>query len=157
MVCTPFQLLATATDADDTVTNVALLLDGSPIAGANTSPVATTTEIDFPGVHFFTARATDDRGATTWATQQVTLVAYPPHWLIAGGFRTNGLPAGGQGVFKLCMAGEAGRSYQVLVSYDLPTTNRVSIGMMEWTKRTCRFLDADAAAHALRFYRVLAP
>ncbi len=54
LVCTPFQLLATAADADDTVTNVTLLLDGSPMASANASPVAATAEIDFPGVHSFT-------------------------------------------------------------------------------------------------------
>lgn len=32
-----------------------------------------------------------------------------------GGFRTNGLAGGGQVAFKLCMAGEQGRGYQVVV------------------------------------------
>lgn len=144
-VCMPFQLLATAADVDGAVTNITILLDGASIASASGSVVSTTAEIDFAGAYAFTARASDDRGGTTWATQQVTLATYPLHWLIAGGFRTNG-------VFKLCMQGETNQNYQVLVSDDLNSTNWFPIGIMESTNGTWRFLDTRATNHTRRFY-----
>ncbi len=117
-VCVPFQLLASAADIDGAVINLTLLLTGSPIASANGSPVAITAEIDFPGTYSFTAFAQDDKSATSWSTQSVALLTYPLHDLIVGGFRTNG-------VLKICMAGEPGKSYQVLVNSNLNTTNWV--------------------------------
>ena len=69
------------------------------------------------------------------------------HWIISGGFRTNG-------AFKLCMAGETGRVYQVLGSTNLGATNWVPLGVMENTNGIWRFLDSSATNHAYQFYRV---
>ena len=88
---------------------------------------------------------------TTCATQTVALVSQPLH-VLTGGFRTNGLPAGGQGAFKLCMCGETGHVYQVLASTNLSTTNWVVIGAMEGTNGGWRFLDMGATNRPRRFY-----
>jgi hypothetical protein len=70
----------------------------------------------------------------------------PLHGIISGGFRTNG-------AFKLCMAGETGRSYQVFTSTNLGATNWVVIGVMESTNGIWRFLDTGASNQPFRFYR----
>ena len=146
-VCVPFQLFATAADVDGTVTNLAVLLDGASIASGNGAPLSSTAELDFPGAYTFTARADDNAGGTSWATQTVTLVAYPLHWIISGGFRTNG-------AFKLCMAGETNRSYQILASTNLGATNWLPVGVMESTNGIWRFLDTGASNQPYQFYRV---
>jgi hypothetical protein len=146
-VCVPFQLLATAADVDGAVTNLDVRLDGAALARGNGAPLSPTVELDFPGAYTFTARADDNAGGTSWATQAVTLAAYPLHWIISGGFRTNG-------VFKLCMAGETGRFYQVLGSTNLGATNWLPIGVMENTNGIWRFSDTGATNHAYQFYRV---
>jgi hypothetical protein len=122
------------------------VLDGSPIASVPNSALATEAEIDFPALYTFTAIAQDDLGGTTWATQEVAVMSWPLHWIIPAGFRTNG-------AFKLCMLGEAGRSYQVLGSDDLSPTNWVVIGFMEATNGIWRHWDTGAMNHARRFYR----
>jgi hypothetical protein len=142
----PFGLQASATDVDGVVTNLSLLLDGLPIASVPNSALATEAEIDFPALYTFTAIAQDDLGGTTWATQEVTVLSWPMHWIIPAGFQTNG-------AFKLCMLGEAGRSYQVLGSDDLNPTNWGVIGFMEATNGIWRFWDTGAMNHARRFYR----
>ncbi len=111
-----------------------------------TPPVVTTLDLDFPALYTFTARAQDDQGGTTWATQEVAVVSCPLHWLVAGGFRTNG-------AFKLCMAGEAGSNYQLLASTDLNSTNWIPLGLMEPTNGIWRLLDAGAFTNGWRFYR----
>ena len=145
-VCQPFSLHATATDVDGTITNLTLLLDGSSIASASGSPVSTTAEIDFPQTYSFTARAQDDQGGTTWATQSVVLVTYPLHVLNLGGFRTNG-------AFKLCLLGETGKDYQVFANTNLSTTNWIPIGVMESTNGIWWYFDTDATNHLHRYYR----
>jgi len=146
-VCVPFQLLATAADVDGAVTNLAVLLGGAAIASGNGAPLSPTVELDFPGAYTFTARADDNAGGTSLATQAVTLVTQPLHVLTAG-FRTNG-------VFKLCMLGEPGRDYQLLASTNLSTTNWMVIGVMESTNGVWRMLDGGATNHAWRFYRAV--
>jgi hypothetical protein len=146
-VCVPFQLFATAADADGAVTNLVVLLDGSAIAGGKGAPLSPKVELDAPGAYTFTAQADDNAGGTSWATQTVTLVAYPLHWIMSGGFRTNA-------TFKLCMAGEAGQSYQVQASDDLSSTNWVAIGLMGATNGVWRFSDTGVTNHTQRFYRV---
>ena len=145
-VCLPFQLQAAAADADGALTNLTILLNGTPIAGAGASPVVTTLGLDFPGLYTFTAVAQDGRGGTTWATEEVAVVSCPLHWLVAGGFRTNG-------AFKLCMLGETGRDYQLLASTNLNTTNWTPIGIMESTNGIWRLLDGGASTNHWRFYR----
>ena len=135
-----------AADADGALTNLTILLNGTPIAGAGASPALTTVDLDFRALYTFTAVAQDDQGGTTWATQEVAVVSCPLHWLVAGGFHTNG-------AFKLCMAGEAGRDYQLLASTDLNTTNWIPLGIMESTNGICRLLDGGAATNQWRFYR----
>jgi hypothetical protein len=147
-VCVPFQLQAAAADVDGALTNVTILLDGSPLAGAGGSPVVTMAELDFPGLYTFTARAQDNQGGTSWATQEVVLVTQPLHELIAGGFRSNG-------VFKLCLSGEPGRTYQLQANTNLSTTNWVVIGVMESTNGVWRMLDEGAANQPWRFYRTV--
>lgn len=144
----PFRLQAAATGPDAALTNVTILLDGSPVAGAGGSPVVTTAELEFPARYAFTARAQDNQGGTTWATQEVAVVSWPLHWLLPGGLRSNG-------AFKLCMFGEAGCGYQVLASDDLRSTNWVAVGVMEATNGVWRLLDSDATNHAWRFYRAV--
>ncbi|MBI3853909.1 MAG: hypothetical protein HY298_27095 [Verrucomicrobia bacterium] len=136
-VCVPFQLLATAADADGVVTNLAMLLDGAAIASGNPE--------SFRGCHprwswTFRAHTCSPR------TRMTTQAAYPLHWIISGGFRTNR-------VFKLCMAGETSRSYQVLASMNLAATNWLPIGVIESTNGIWRFLDTGASNQPLRFYR----
>ena len=145
-VCVPFQLQAAAADVDGALTNVTILLDGSPLAGAGGSPVVTTAELDFPALYTFTARAQENQGGTTWATQWVALVTQPLHVLTAG-FRTNG-------AFKLCLSGEPGRTYQLQANTNL-STNWVVIGVMESTNGIWRMLDSGASNHAWRFYRAV--
>jgi hypothetical protein len=146
-VCVPFDLQAAATDVDGAVTNVTLFLAGFPVASASGPTVGTTAEIDLAGPYLFTAEASDDRGGVTWSTQAVTLVSYPLHWIISGGFRTNG-------TFKICMSGETNQTYQVLAGDDLSGTNWVPIGVMEGTNGSWQFWDTGAAIHRRRFYRV---
>ena len=74
------------------------------------------------------------------------MVSCPLHWPLAGGFRTNG-------AFKLCMAGEAGRDYQLLASTDLNSTNWMPLGIMESTNGIWRLLDTGAVSNGWRFYR----
>ena len=146
-VCVPFQLQATAADVDGALTNVTILLDGSPLAGAGGSPLVTTAELDFPALYTFTAQAQDNQGGTTWATQEVALITQPLHVLTAG-FRTNG-------AFKLCLSGEPGRTYQLQANTNLSTTNWVVIGVMESTNGVWRLLDGSASTNRLRFYRAV--
>src|SRR5439155_10046003 len=145
-VCVQFRLHATAADVDGAVTNLAVLLDGATIDSGAGAPLSHTVELDFPGAYTFTVRADDNAGGTTWATQQVTLVAYPLHWIISGGFRTNG-------AFKLCVAGETGRVYQVLGSTNLGANTWFPVGVMENTNEIWRFLDTGASNQSFRFYR----
>ena len=70
----------------------------------------------------------------------------PLHWLVVGGFRANG-------AFKLCIAGEAGRDYQLLASTNLNSTNWIPIGLMESTNGIWRLLDGGASTNRWRFYR----
>jgi hypothetical protein len=146
-VCVPFQLQAAAADVDGALTNVTILLAGAPLAGAVGSPLVTTAELDFPALYTFTARAQDNQGGTTWATQEVAVLSWPLHWLLPAGLRTNG-------AFKLCMLGETGRDYQLLGSTNLGATNWLPIGVMESTNGIWRFFDTGATNHPYRFYRV---
>jgi hypothetical protein len=146
-VCVPFQLQAAAADVDGALTNLSIYLNGSPLTSAPNSPVATQAEIDFPALYTFTARAQDNQGGTTWATQEVALVTQPLHVLTAG-FRSNG-------VFKLCLSGEPGRAYQLQANTNLSTTNWAVIGVMESTNGVWRLLDKGATNQPWQFYRAV--
>ena len=145
-MCVPFQLQAAAADVDGALTNVTILLNGSPLAGASGSPVVTAAELDFPALYSFTARAQDNQGGTTWATQSVAVLSWSLHRLMPAGLRTNG-------AFKLCMLGETGRDYQLLANTNLGMTNWSVIGVMENTNGTWRLFDDGAATNHWRYYR----
>jgi hypothetical protein len=70
------------------------------------------------------------------------------HELIVGGFRSNG-------VFKLCLVGEPGRTYQLQANTNLSTTNWVVIGVMESTNGVWRMVDEGAMNQPWRFYRTV--
>lgn len=74
------------------------------------------------------------------------MLSWPLHWLVPGGFRTNG-------AFKLCMLGETNRSCELQASTNLSATNWVVIGVMENTNGIWRFLDTGAGNQPWRFYR----
>ncbi|MCW5553718.1 MAG: hypothetical protein KIS67_16365 [Verrucomicrobiae bacterium] len=147
-VCVPFQLQAVAADVDGALTNVTILLDGSPLAGAGRLPVVTTSELGFPARYTFTARAQDNQGGTTWATQEVAVLSWPLHWLLPAGLRTNG-------AFKLCLLGETNRSYEVWATTDPDGTNWTVLGVMENTNGIWRFLYTGATNQPWRFDRAV--
>jgi hypothetical protein len=103
LVCTPFKLLATASDVGGTITNISVLQDGTTIANANSGSTTATGESDFPLDVTFVAQAIDDQGGKSYATQTVSLTTSPLHVLQLGGKRANG-------VFKFCMTGESART-----------------------------------------------
>ena len=145
MVCNPFPIQASASDLDGSVTNLRVLMAGSPIAATAGNSLGTTVESDYPSVVTFTAEATDDRGGIGSASEQVLLTNLPLHTLMLGGFR-------GNQVFKICMVGEFGRDYDILATTNLSATNWTNLGLMETTNGVWRFFDSGATNFPRRFY-----
>jgi len=149
LVCTPFKLLATASDVGGAITNLSILQDGITIANANSGSTTATGESDFPLDVTFIAQAIDDQGGKSWATQTVSLTTSPLHVLQLGGKRTNG-------VFKFCMAGETGSNYMVLATTNVAEvqTNWTPLGLMENTNGIWRYYDNGTMTNRpYRFYR----
>ncbi len=150
VVCVPFQLQVTATDLDDAVTNVDLLVGSTVLASFPNPPsqFQLVVSYDFPGSNNFTARAHDARGAMGTATQATFFYTPPQHVLIPAGIQSNG-------AFKFCMLGETGRTYSALANTNLKTTNWVSLGTMEATNGIWRYSDLAATNFPMRYYRAL--
>lgn len=151
LVCNPFQLTASATDLDGTVTNLAFYMDNNLLATAPGNFLSTTVETDFPGTNHFEARALDDRSGAGVSNRTVSTVTLPLHVLTLGGVRSNS-------VFKVCMVGETGSNYVVLAStnIDLPPSNWTTLGLMENTNGIWRYFDNGTITNRnWRFYRAL--
>jgi hypothetical protein len=144
-VCQPFSILASGTDLDGTITNLTVWMNGLWIGTVNGPSLQTQAEIDVPTSLQFVARAVDDRGGSRSVTQAIHTVTGPLHNLLLGGVRTN--------TFKICMLGEMGRSYDVLASTNLTTTNWLFIGTMEHTNGIWRYFDTQVTNHSKRYYR----
>lgn len=71
-------LVATATDADGTVTRVAFFRDGVSVGDAIQAPFSLTLSGLAAGTYVFTARATDNRGATALSLPVVLTVNQAP-------------------------------------------------------------------------------
>jgi len=148
-VCNPFQLLATASDVGGTITNLSIWQDATVLATSASSPVTTTFESDFPAPVTFVAKAVDDQGGISYATQTVSLVTAPLEVLMLGGVRSNT-------TFKICMAGLDGTNYTMLANTNLLTTNWVNLGLMEHTNGIWRFHDANTITNLpRRYYRTV--
>ena len=147
LTCHTFTLSASATDPDDTVTNLTLLV-GTNVIGAfpNGAPRVVTVSYDFPGDVTFAAQATDNRGAQGEADVNGTVTNLAVLVVDPIGFQTNR-------AFKLCMCGEAGTNYQVQFSTNAAATNWTALGAMESTNGIWRYLDAAATNSSRRFYR----
>jgi hypothetical protein len=148
-VCTPFKLLATASDVGGAITNLSIAQDGSTFASANSGSVTGTAESDFPLDVTFVAQAIDDQGGKSYATQTVSLATFPLHVLQLGGKRPNG-------VFKFCMVGETGSNYMVLATTNIaePSANWTQLGLMENTNGIWRYYDNGTLTNRpYRFYR----
>lgn len=148
IVCRPFMITARATDLDGVVTNISLLVNGTPIAGNSGSLFNTKFESDSPGATVIEFRAIDDRGGQSISNHPIHLVTLPPHVLTMGGRRTND--------FKICMAGEAGSNYMIFATTNLnePFGNWTELGLMEHTNGIWRYLDLGTITNRPhRFYR----
>jgi hypothetical protein len=149
-VCRPFFLSAQAFDLDGTITNLAILLNGSPIAQTTNTTLETTLEIDFPATYSLEARAADDKGALAISNRPIELYA-PLHVLTLGGVRdTND--------FKLCMVGQTGSNYLVRATTNLtiPSSNWVDLGLMTYTNGIFRYFDKGTLTNRpARYYRAL--
>jgi hypothetical protein len=113
------------------------------------SPRTVTVENDYPGLANFTARATDNKGAQRETNYYTLYTNLPLHVLHLGGPRTNG-------VFKICMLGEAGSNYLALAATNLPVplSNWTTLGLMESTNGIWRYLDNGTVTNRpYRFYR----
>lgn len=148
LVCMPFKITASASDADGVVTNLTAFLNGSPLASGPGGPLNAQVESDFPATLPLTARATDDRGGVRWVTQHVQMTTLPLHVLSLGGDRSNG--------FKICMLGETDSNYLVLAATNvsLPPAGWSALGTMEATNGIWRYFDAGTITNRpARFYR----
>jgi hypothetical protein len=140
-----FTVKGSGTDLDGAVTNLTLLLGTNVLVSAPGNSAQVNFSSDFPGSLTLTAVATDNGGAQGATNATVTITTLPLRTLDAVGFQTNL-------AFKLCMLGDAGTNYQVLVSTNLAVTNWTLLGTMESTNGIWRFLD-PAATNSPRFYR----
>jgi hypothetical protein len=145
-VCQPFTFSATSSDLDGTITNTSVFLSGSALAAVNGASANGSVELDFPSTVPIAVLAQDDRGGSTWTTQNISIVTYPLHLLNLGGVRTNG--------FKICMLGEVGSNYVIFASTNLAArrSNWVNLGPMENTNGIWRFYDTNSANFNRRFY-----
>ena len=143
-----FQLQASATDLDGTITNLSLLMGtnliGSFASGAKRS---ITFGVDFSGEVTFTAEATDNRGAISSKIITGTITTRPPGVLDPVGFQPDR-------AFKLCMLGETGAGYQMLAIDNLTVTNWVTLGIMQNVNGIWIYYDTTATNSMHRFYRV---
>ncbi len=146
LVCAPFMLVATASDLDDAITNVDLLLGTTVLASFTNPPYQLTLSYDFRGSNTFSARAFDARGGTRTTNLNTFFYTLPTNMLSLGGIQSNG-------GFKLCMLGETGRNYAVLANTNLHTANWISNGVMEATNGIWRFTDLTATNFPMRYYR----
>lgn len=150
LVCTPFELQTSASDLDGTVTNLLVFLGADLLASFNSGgPHPLTVEYDHPGLVTFTARATDNKGAVRETNATTLYTTLPLHVLNLGGPRSNG-------VFKICMLGEAGSNYLALAATNLtvPLSNWTTLGTMEHTNGIWRHSDNGTLTNrAYRFYR----
>ncbi|MFN3407607.1 MAG: beta strand repeat-containing protein [Limisphaerales bacterium] len=149
LVCQPFRLEATASDADGVVTNLLLTFDGSPVASSGGAPLSVLVEKDFPSVNLVTATAIDDRGGARTVSQNLTLIPAPPEVLLLGGIRSNT-------TFKICMDGLPGTNYVMQANTNLLTTNWVNLGPMQHTNGIWRYFDTGVITNPpRRFYRAV--
>ena len=152
LVCTPFDLTATASDIDGAVTNFTLFQGTNVLGSSSGTALSARAESDFPTPFVFSARAIDDQGGISWATQAVTMSTSPQLVLQLGGIRSNT-------TFKLCMLGEAGSNYMVLAATNTrtPLSNWTQLGLMESTNGIWRYFDSGAITNLpRRYYRALA-
>jgi hypothetical protein len=146
--CQPFDLIATASDLDGSITNLNISWNGSSLASTNNGAVSSKLEYDFPTNITLIIQALDNRGAATAITQAVQIVTAPLHVLFLGGVRTND--------FKLCMLGQTGSNYVVFATTNLtiPFNNWVNLGTMENTNGIWRYFDYETITNlSRRFYR----
>ena len=147
LACHPFEMQGSATDPDGTVTNFALLVEGSPVGEFPYQFSGRASAcIDFPGEVMVTARATDNKGAMGETNVVVNVTTLPVHVLDPVGFQTNR-------AFKLCMCGQTGSNYVVEITTNLPATNWTTLGTMENTNGIWRYYDSTATNVPRRFYR----
>ena len=143
-----FQLQASATDLDGTITNLSLLM-GTNLIGSFASGARRiiTFGVDFSGEVTFTAEATDNRGAISSKIITGTITTRPPGVLDPVGFQPDR-------AFKLCMLGETGAGYQMLAIDNLTATNWVTLGIMQNVNGIWIYYDTTATNSMHRFYRV---
>lgn len=147
LACHAFEVQASATDPDGTVTNLTFLLDGVGVCEFPKQAAGKTSLcLDFPGEVVVTARATDNEGAMGETNVAVTITTLPLGVLDPAGFHTNR-------AFKLCMCGEPGSNYVIETTTDLPATNWTVIGTMENTNGIWRFFDTATTNATRKFYR----
>jgi hypothetical protein len=148
-VCQPCRLDASAIDPDGIVTNLTLTFEGSPLASSSGAAIFGIVEKDFPSVNAVVATAIDDRGGVRSITQNLSLVTAPLEVLMLGGVRSNT-------TFKICMNGLPGTNYTIVATTNLPTTNWVSLGLMERTNGIWRYYDANTITNRpARYYRAV--
>ena len=146
IVCRTFSLRATAADLDGSVTNIAILLDNATLASVSGGAVEVTFSSDSPGPLSFTAIATDNKGAQGATNIVVDVSTLPPLVLDAVGFETSR-------AFKLCMRGEADKSYTVEGNEDFGATAWPTLGPMISTNGIWQFFDTTATNAPHRTYR----
>lgn len=143
-------LAANALDSDGTVAKVEFYNGATKIGEDTTSPYGYNYSLSSAGTYAFSARATDNRGATSQSAAVSVTVTIPPPVVknpdVSGVTYTPGT-----GV-QLTVTGTAGQSQSIYASADLKTWTLLSTTTN--TTGTVSISDPAAANLTQRFYRV---
>ena len=101
---------ASATDADGSVAEVTLTMNGAPIGTFSAPPYSTTVENLGPGNYTFTATARDNDGATASSSVSVTVSGQQP--VITNGPESQTVNEGTDVLFTVQATGSAPLNYQ---------------------------------------------
>jgi plastocyanin len=138
-----FQLQASATDSDGSVTNVQFFSDGSPVGNDTTPPFSFNMNNLAAGNYSFSAVAADNRGTMT--TSAVNNVSVLTNAILSAPTR---LPSG---QFQFTVLGIAGQTYATEGSANL--TNWSSIVTNVAPANTFNVTDFTSTNVLLRYYR----
>jgi hypothetical protein len=138
-----FQLQASATDSDGSVTNVQFFSSGSPVGNDSTPPFSVNMNNLAAGNYSFSAVAADNRGTTT--TSAVNNVSVLTNAILSAPTR---LPSG---QFQFSVLGIAGQTYATEGSANL--TNWTSIVTNVAPANTFNVTDFTSTNVLQRYYR----
>jgi len=148
LACHAFVIDASATGISGPVTNLTLLMGTNVLGSFPAATAEVSVTHDFPGQVTFSAEATDNNGTVGSTNLTVTFTTLPVEVLDPVGFQSNH-------IFKLCMEGEAGKSYKVQARDDVALGIWADLGVMENTNGIWRYADLAATNSIYRYYRTV--